>query len=533
MTEPRDPDQIDPDTQSYDPRLAEAVGGPQRRHLVRTTQHVQPAARVAVAVERAAVAAADAAALAGAASRPGSTPTTSAVDQGLYLTMAIVVALVAGTIGSAVTYMALVYSGNLTSANVAVASPSPAPQPASSSRTVIVDDQTAITNAAESVSPAVVTITVRAGEATDPFSLPETGVGSGIIYDPDGWVLTNRHVVSDATQVTVELQDGRRLPATVYGVDTLTDLAIVKIDATGGPLPKANIGDSGTLKPGQTAIVIGSPLGTFTNSVTSGVISALGRQLVVSDPVTGERRQLRNLVQTDAAINPGNSGGPLVDAAGNVVGVSTAYAESAQGIFFAIPINIAKPIMRQAVAGEPLSRPWIGVVYVPLNRSLADENNLPIDYGAWVSPETADGSAPIVPDSPAATAGLKANDIITAINGIRIDTSQGLDDILSAFSPGDRLTLSVLRDGADTVDGPDARHEAGRARLGARPLDLDSGVVEHSVNRHAGFPDSHHDRFDAREAIQQIGSRWPRRSPRANGTSALRRSARHRSNTLL
>ena len=290
--------------------------------------------------------------------------------------------------------MALVYSGSLTSANVAIASPTPVPQPAPSSQTVVVDDQTAITNAAESVSPAVVTITVREGQATDPFSLPETGVGSGIIYDPNGWVLTNRHVVADATQVTVELQDGRRLPANVYGVDTLTDLAIVKIDATG--LPAAQIGDSGTLKPGQTAIVIGSPLGTFTNSVTSGVISALGRQLVVSDPVTGERRQLRNLVQTDAAINPGNSGGPLVDAAGNIVGVSTAYAESAQGIFFAIPINIAKPIMRQAVAGQPLSRPWIGVVYVPLNRSVADENTLPIDYGAWIhrKPQTAPADRP-------------------------------------------------------------------------------------------------------------------------------------------
>jgi S1-C subfamily serine protease len=169
-------------------------------------------------------------------------------------------------------------------------------------------------------------------------------------------------------------------------------------------------------------------------------------------------------VQTDAAINPGNSGGPLVDAAGNVVGVSTAFAESAQGIFFAIPINIAKPIMRQAVAGEPLSRPWIGVVYVPLNRSLADQNDLPIDYGAWVSPDTADGKPPIIADSPAATAGLKANDIITAINGIRIDTSQGLDDILSAFSPGDRLTLSVLRDGQTLSMG---------LTLGTRPAGLE------------------------------------------------------------
>ncbi len=134
------------------------------------------------------------------------------------------------------------------------------------------------------MSPAVITITVREGESTDPFSLPETGVGSGIIYDAAGWALTNRHVVADATQVTVELRDGRRLPATVYGVDTLTDLAIVKIDDTRKHCRPLTIGDSSTLKPGQTAVVIGSALGTFTNSVTSGVISALGRQLIRHRP---------------------------------------------------------------------------------------------------------------------------------------------------------------------------------------------------------------------------------------------------------
>jgi len=383
---------------------------------------------------------------------------------GLYIVLVIIVALLAGAAGSAATYLALVSMGSLPAplgANVS-ASPTPEPSPASSSQRVIVDDQTAITQAAEDVSPAVVTITVRSGEATDPFSLPEEGVGSGIIFDPNGYVLTNRHVVSDATQVTVELKDGRRVAGTVYGVDTLTDLAIVKIDANG--LPVARIGDSSTLKPGQTAIVIGSPLGTFTNSVTSGVISALGRQLAVTDPVTGERRQLRNLVQTDAAINPGNSGGPLVDAAGNVVGVSTAYAESAQGIFFAIPINIAKPIMRQAVAGQPLSRPWIGMVYVPVDRNVADENHLALDYGAWISATTADGSEPIVPGSPAAAAGLKAGDIVTAIDGIRIDATSSIDDVLSLYEPGDRLTLSVLRDGQTLQVG---------LTLGTRPADLE------------------------------------------------------------
>jgi S1-C subfamily serine protease len=375
-----------------------------------------------------------------------------------------VVALVAGALGSGVTYVALLASGRLAPqpSSIAAASPTPLPVQTPAPVTPMPDEASGITRAAESVSPAVVTITVRAGEATDPFSLPETGVGSGIIYDSSGWVLTNRHVVADATQVTVELNDGRRLQGSVYGVDTLTDLAIVKVDAS--DLPAAPIGDSGELRPGQTAIVIGSPLGTFTNSVTSGVISALGRQLTVTDPVSGERRRLRNLIQTDAAINPGNSGGPLVNTSGAVVGVSTAFAEGAQGIFFAIPINIAKPIMTQAIAGEPLTRPWIGIVYVPVDRNLADENDLPIDYGAWISPETGSGDPPIVAGSPAEDAGLLPGDIITSIDDRRIDAGQGLDDVLSLYKPGDELVLSVLR-GGRTVDVS--------LTLGTRPAGLE------------------------------------------------------------
>ena len=245
--------------------------------------------------------------------------------------------------------------------------------------------------------------------------------------------------------MTVELNDGRTVDGTVYGVDTLTDLAIVKIDAT--DLPAAPIGDSGQLQPGQTAIVIGSPLGTFTNSVTSGVVSALGRSLVVTDPVDGQQRRLRNLIQTDAAINPGNSGGPLINQDGEVVGVSTALAQDAQGIFFAIPINIAKPIMAQAVAGEQLTRPYLGIIYQAVDKSVADENKLPIDYGAWISPDTGSGDPPIVAGSPAETAGLKSGDIITAVDGHRVDAGAGLDDVLSLYKPGDTLTLDVLRDG--------------------------------------------------------------------------------------
>jgi S1-C subfamily serine protease len=260
----------------------------------------------------------------------------------------------------------------------------------------------------------------------------------------------------------VALNDGRQMPGTVYGIDTLTDLAIVKIDATG--LSAAPIGDSSQLAPGETAIVIGSALGTFTNTVTSGVISALGRSLVTTDPLTGEQRRLHNLIQTDAAINPGNSGGPLLNSQGQVVGVSTAYAEGAQGIFFAIPINIAKPIMRQAIAGQPLTRPWIGIVYEAIDKALADQNHLPIDYGAWIDPDPGNGTSPIVSGSPAAAAGLMAGDIITSIDGVRIDAAQNLDDIMSNYEPGTEITLEVLRNGTTMTV---------KVTLGTRPANLE------------------------------------------------------------
>jgi serine protease Do len=380
-----------------------------------------------------------------------------------YVALLFLVAVLGSLLGSAFTYGALLTTGHISApaANAPDATATPLVAP-SITPAPLPDDRSAITAAAELVGPAVVTITVTAGAPTDPFTLPETGIGSGIIYDVAGWILTNRHVVADATEVSVGLHDGRQVTGTVYGVDTLTDLAIVKIDAP--ELQAAPIGDSASLKPGQTAIVIGSALGTFTDSVTSGVISALGRSLQVTDPLTSETRQLRNLIQTDAAINPGNSGGPLVDINGQVVGVSTAYAEGAQGIFFAIPINIAKPIMRQAIAGEELTRPWLGIIYVPLNRNIATENSLPIDYGAWISPDTSTGEPAIIEGSPAEAAGLHEGDIVTAIDGRRIDAANGLDDILSQYSPGDRLTVSVLREGEELQIG---------VTLGVRPAGLE------------------------------------------------------------
>ena len=319
--------------------------------------------------------------------------------------------------------------------------------------------------------------------ATDPTTGQTgtgTATGSGVIFDANGLILTNHHVVAgDPSKLTVNLKDGRTFTGTIYGIDTLTDLAIVKVDATG--LPTAPIGDSSTIQVGQQAIAIGSPLGTFTDSVTSGIISAIGRDIPVENSV------LHNLIQTDTAINPGNSGGPLLDPSGKVIGINTAVAGGSQGIGFAIPINIARPLLAQASAGQPLARPWLGIVFETIDPSIKQANGLPVDNGAWIPTTTAlsgqgstgqdpnaqggqgtdpfgqgtdpfgqggdqgqtgsAGQSPVVAGSPAAQAGLQPGDIITAIDGTTLDGSHQLDQVMSGYGPGQTVSLTVLRDG--------------------------------------------------------------------------------------
>lgn len=384
--------------------------------------------------------------------------------RGAVVASIILVSLLSAGLASGGTYAILAGTGRLDR-------PAPVGPPtvlttssAPTEQNVTVNEESAITNAAAAISPAVVTIT-SLGQTPDlTGELPATGVGSGILYDSAGWILTNRHVVCGAENLSVELLNGLQFDGRTYGVDTLTDLAIVKIEPREDEvLPVAGVGDSDALRPGQLAIAIGSPLGTFTNSVTSGVVSALGRPITVDDSCGGGQRTLRNLIQTDAAINPGNSGGALVDSGGRVVGINTAVAGNAQGIGFAIPINFAKPIMRQAVEGEQLARPWLGVFYLPVDPALVEARGLDIDYGALVAVQEGSDAPAVVPDSPAARAGLKENDIITAIDGERIDGDQGLDEILTRYLPGDEVTLSVLRDGT-TIELS--------LSLGTRPADL-------------------------------------------------------------
>ena len=293
-------------------------------------------------------------------------------------------------------------------------------------RQTLTSEQSAIVNVAERVSPAIVTleVTTASGE----------GVGSGVIYSADGWIVTNRHVVEGATDITVHLKDGRDVNGTIYGIDTLTDLAIVKVEST--DLSVATLGRSRDIQVGQTAIAMGSPLGVYTNSVTAGIISALGRQ------ITTESGRLDGLIQTDAAINPGNSGGALVDSSGAVIGINTAISNEGAGIGFAIPIDIARPIMEQALAGVPLSRPWIGIRYTSLDRRTAAQNNLPVFQGAWLTPGT---ESAVVPGSPAEAAGFADGDIVVKVEGEAIDELHPLQDLLVQYSPGATIVLDVLR----------------------------------------------------------------------------------------
>jgi len=175
-------------------------------------------------------------------------------------------------------------------------------------------------------------------------------VGSGIILTANGYILTNRHVVEGSTSLTVELETGETFPAQLVEQSTSNDLALVKIDARG--LAAARIGDSSALEVGQTAVAIGSPLGTYTETVTRGIVSGLGRQVTVRDDATGQPATLRGLIQTDAAINPGNSGGPLLDASGAVIGINTAVATAAQGLGFAIPIGDASSLITKATEAQ-------------------------------------------------------------------------------------------------------------------------------------------------------------------------------------
>ena len=350
-------------------------------------------------------------------------------------------ALVAAVIASGGTVLALNASGALNRPAIIVPATGSNANPATIKQPVTLDESSAIIDVAAKAGPSVVRIFTEEIDPNSVVQQTQAGVGSGIIFDPNGWILTNRHVVAGTTSLKVELKDGSRYDGKVYGVDTLTDLAIIKIEATG--LPAATMGDSDGLKVGELVVAIGSPLGTFSNSVTSGIVSATGRRIQT------DGGDLRNLIQTDAAINPGNSGGPLLDSSAAVIGVNTAIARDSTGIGFSIPINIAQPLMRQALAGQDLARPYIGIQYVAIDPQVQKRFQLPTGSGAYVrildntgNPTEEDA---VKASSPAAKAGMATSDIVTALDGQAIDAEHPLDSVLTQYAPGDTVRIDVIR----------------------------------------------------------------------------------------
>jgi len=275
-----------------------------------------------------------------------------------------------------------------------------------------------------------------------------SAAGTGIIVSSDGYILTNKHVTNGASSISVVLDDGTIYKdVEVAATDPLNDVAFLKIKDVSG-LTAAKLGDSKTIQAGQQVVAIGNALGLYQNTVTSGVISGTGRSITASDTTGSMVEKLNDLIQTDAAINSGNSGGPLINAAGEVIGVNSANSVSAENVGFAIPIAAVKGMLSQLIEKGEASRAYLGVYTTDITADLAKSYNLPVSAGAYLYASGGNYSS-IIANSPAAKAGLKDKDIITAVNGVKIGQAGSLSTLIGEYKPGDTVQLTVIRDGAE------------------------------------------------------------------------------------
>ena len=305
--------------------------------------------------------------------------------------------------------------------------------------TTILSEENAVISVVDKVSSSVVAIgATKKVVSFDPFALPRNQsatIGTGFVVSEKGIIVTNKHVVSDdSLKYNVITKDDKKFEIKKIYRDPILDLAIVETDPMN--VTPLTLGDSSKLKVGQTVIAIGNALGRFTNTVTTGVVSGVGRRVVTDDPYSGATESLDNLIQTDAAINPGNSGGPLLNSSGQVIGVNVATTEGAQNIGFAIPINSVNKIVTEFVTKGTVSRPFLGIKYRYLTKEVGMLYELP--QGAYIQD--------VISGSSADKAGVKTGDVITKIDGQAVDSEAKISEIVSSKSINDKIGLTVWAD---------------------------------------------------------------------------------------
>lgn len=329
----------------------------------------------------------------------------------------------------------------------------------------VTNEENAIIEVAEMASPSVVSIVITKDLPVYEeyyydyfgFDIPgrrqtgteetEIGAGSGFVISSDGLIVTNKHVVEDSeASYTVIFNDETKVEAKVLAKDTLLDIAFLKVE--GVELTPLKLGSSENLKVGQTVVAIGNALGEFSNTVSSGIISGLKRDILAGDASGNNFEALDNVIQTDASINPGNSGGPLLDISGNVIGVNVAVAD-AENIGFAIPIDTVKDLINRLNEKGEIVRPTLGVRYVLIDKNLQEENDLTVDYGALVIRGNKVSEVAVIPGSPADKAGILENDIILEVEDTKINTNNPLISVIQQYNIGDTLTLKVLSKGSE------------------------------------------------------------------------------------
>ncbi len=304
------------------------------------------------------------------------------------------------------------------------------------------EEERTITAVVDKVGPSVVSIVTETRSNSMYRSVSGSAAGTGIIVSKDGYIMTNNHVLKNARTVSVVDSDGELYEdATIVGRDPLNDIAFIKVDGK-NDFTAAELGDSSSIRTGQQIVAIGNALGQYSNSVTSGIISGTGRP-VTAGTDSGATETLTDLIQTDASINPGNSGGPLVNMAGQVIGINTAIVEDANGIGFAIPVNATKGVLEGVLENGSVTRAYLGVNYLTVTPDIAREFDLSVTAGAYVYASQGD---PIAAGSPADKAGLKKGDVITKVNSKSLGKQGALSSLLGEYQAGDKITLTFLRD---------------------------------------------------------------------------------------